>query len=501
MSMGSTRRALAAASLFVFAGSGCAWLMGCADTRGGAGGTEGGSNPSGAGGAGGAGSTGAGNERCAGTPTCTGAHRWSKRVGDTADQQGFGIAVDGAGDVLVTGAFRGTIDFGQGPLTSEGDADVFVAKLDAAGKALWSKRFGEASNQVGFGIAADGAGNVLLSGYFQGSIDFGNGPLVTAGDYDMFVAKFDAAGKALWSKRFGDANQHDVVSSMAVDGAGNVLLAGAFKGSADFGNGPLVSAGEEDIFVAKFDAAGKALWSKRFGDAKQQQILGAAVDGAGNVLVTGIFDGTVDFGNEPLVSAGGIDIFVAKFDAAGNALWSRRFGDAGIYQGGTSIAADAAGNVIVTGIFDGTVDFGRGALVSAGGQDLFAAKFDAAGATLWSRRFGDATRIYETVPVSAVDGAGNVLLSGSFEGTIDFGNGPLVSAGGEDVFVAKLDPAGNALWSKGSGSASTQRGSRMAVDGAGNVLVTGEFQATLDLGGGPLTSAGSKDLFLVKLAP
>jgi hypothetical protein len=125
-----------------------------------------------------------------------------------------------------------------------------VAKLDAAGNALWSKLFGDASNQIGSSIAVDGTGNVLSTGYFGGTVDFGKGPLTSAGSYDLFVAKLDAAGNALWSKRFGDADaQHG--TSIAVDGAGDVLMTGNFYGTVDFGKGPLTSAGGYDLFVAK----------------------------------------------------------------------------------------------------------------------------------------------------------------------------------------------------------------------------------------------------------
>ncbi len=426
-----------------------------------------------------------------------GDHLWSKRFGDTDYQEGLSVAVDGAGNVLLTGWFGGTADFGGGPLTSAGDMDIFVAKFDSSGNHLWSKRFGDASFQAGRSVAVDGAGNVLLAGFFSGAADFGGGPLTStsAGDPDIFVAKLDGSGNHLWSKRFGDMSTQ-AGESVAVDGAGNVLLTGGFDGTADFGGGPLTGNGSFDIFVAKFDSNGNHLWSKRFGDGDGQFGESVAVDGTGDVLLTGSFLGTADFGGGPLAGVGDPDIFVAKFDGSGNHLWSKRFGDVG-GQIGESVAVDGTGNVLLTGGFVVTADFGGGPLTSAGDADIFVAKFDSSGNHLWSKRFGDASgQVGRSV---AVDAAGNVLLTGEFYGAADFGGGPLTSAGNTDIFVAMLDGSGNHLWSQRFGGAGSQLGESVAVDGARNVLLTGGLYATADFGGGSLTSAGNADIFVAKL--
>jgi hypothetical protein len=201
------------------------------------------------------------------------------------------------------------VDFGGGPLTSGGGYDGFVAKLDPAGNHLWSKGVGDARGHV----TTDAAGNVLVGGAFEGSVDFGGGPLVSAGGYDVFVAKLDPAGNHLWSKHFGEGGQQ-ACDGVATDASGNVLVIGDFNGPLDFGGGPLANAGFDDVFVAKFDPTGNHLWSKRFGDWSEEEGHGVATDAAGNALVTGVFEGTVDFGGGPLTSAGGHDVFVAKLE-------------------------------------------------------------------------------------------------------------------------------------------------------------------------------------------
>jgi cysteine-rich repeat protein len=422
---------------------------------------------------------------------------WSHRFGGTSFDYGQDIAVDSAGNVLLTGRFTGTADFGGGPLSSAGSWDIFVGKLDAQGQHLWSRRLGGPGDDFGWSIAVDSAGNVLLTGYFRGTADFGGGPLSSAGSWDAFAVKLDAQGQHLWSRRLGGTGD-DVGLGIAVDSAGNVLLTGYFIGTADFGGGPLSSAGNDDIFVVKLDAQGQHLWSRRLGGMGNDWANSVAVDSAGTVLLTGAFYFTADFGGGPLSSAGDYDIFAVKLDPQGQHLWSRRLGGTN-YDEGRGIAVDSDGNVLLTGYFYGTADFGGVPLFSAGSSDIFAVKLDPQGQHLWSRRLGGTSA--DLGRDIAVDIAGNVLLTGYFQGTADLGGGPLSSAGDSDLFAAKLDAQGQHLWSRRLGGTNADLGQGIAVDSAGNALLTGYFYGTADFGGGPLSSVGSNDIFAVKLTP
>jgi hypothetical protein len=315
------------------------------------------------------------DEDCDGkAPPCKGGLAWAEGAGDASAQIGTAIATDTAGNVLVTGGLSGSADFGGSTLTSAGGTDVFLIKLDAGGAYLWSKSYGDPNGQYARGVTADTAGNVLVTGYFYGSMNFGGAMLTSAGNSDIFVVKLDTAGNHMWSKLFGDANGQSGYS-ITTDAMGNVLVTGSMAGTVDFGGGPLVGAGGSDIFVVKLDAAGNHVWSKRFGDANSQIGYGVATDATGNVLVTGYFEGMVNFGGGSLASAGGSDIIMLKLDTAGSHLWSRRVG-AGGDDVGNSVATDAMGNVLVTGYFDGSVDFGGGLLTSAGGGDVFVVKLE-----------------------------------------------------------------------------------------------------------------------------
>jgi FlgD Ig-like domain/Beta-propeller repeat len=425
-------------------------------------------------------------------------HLWSQRFGSTSDDVGQGVAVDGSGNVFMTGRFIGTVDFGGGGLVSAGFDDIVVAKFSPTGAHLWSQRFGSTGLDRGLAIAVDGSGNVTVTGAFSGTVDFGGGPLVSAGGQDIFVASYDASGAHLWSKHFGDTGD-DRGRGIAVDGSGDVLVTGQFAGTVDFGGGNLVSSvGSDDIFLAKYDSSGAHVWSKRFGSSNQDIGFAVAVDGSGNAVLTGFFRGAVNFGGGNLTSAGVEDIFVAKYDATGAHQWSQRFGSTAT-DVGNGVALDASGNVFLTGYFFNTVDFGGGGLISSSGsRDIFLAKYDATGAHQWSQRFGSTGD--DQGDAVAVDGSGNVVMTGYFNGTMTFGGGGLVGAGAGDLFLAKFDAAGVHQWSSGFGNTGEDEGQAVAVDGSGNVVMTGRFSFTVNFGGADLTDAGPRDIVLAKYA-
>jgi hypothetical protein len=434
------------------------------------------------------------DEDCDGlAPSCKGNLLWSKRFGDAGEQSPYGLAVDKSGNVLVTGYFAGTIDFGGGPLVSSIDGSIFLVKLDTSGSHIWSKSFGDMGNPIAFGVAADSTNSAIITGALAGSANFGGGTIASAGGSDIFVAKMNASGSHLWSKRFGDVkNQH--AYRVVTDSADNVLLTGSMEGKVDFGGGSLSSAGGEDVFVAKLDLAGAHLWSKRFGDGSDQYAYGIATNSADDVLVAGTFDGTMNFGGGSLASIG-TDAFVAKLDAGGAYLWSKRFGDMGS-QSATAIATDGAGAAYVAGNFTNVINFGDKALV-ADGPSAFIVKLDASSAHVWSKGFSNSA-----INSIATDGSGNVYATGAFSGEADFGGGPFASAGGSDIFIVKLDALGEHQWSKRFGDVNaSQVGTCVAANATGEAFLAGLFSGQANFGEGPLTSAGADDVFVAKFSP
>jgi hypothetical protein len=366
-----------------------------------------------------------------------GAHQWSYRFtgpSGSGGTYGAGVATDSSGNVVFTGSMYGAVDFGGGALPYSGSGNSYLVKYDGAGNHLWSQSFADGTPQ---GIAMDGSDNVLLLVEFAGTVDFGGGPLVSAGSTDMAIAKFDSAGNHLWSARFGDSDIQRP-SGITTDSFDNVLVTGEFRGTVDFGGGPLVAAGlgTLDIFLVKFDSGGSHVWSRQFGDTLNQWGRQVAVDPWDSVLLAVYFEGGVDFGGGVLTSGGDQDAAVAKFDASGNHLWSAAFGGTGM-QKAFDVAADDQGNLLLAGYFRDSLDFGGGILTSAGGNDVFLARFTPGGSHLWSAGYGDNETQY-AYDVEITSG-GRAYLLGGCAGSLDLGGGPLTcEPGGEDVYLAQF---------------------------------------------------------------
>lgn len=436
------------------------------------------------------------DENCDGTnATCNGTY-WSRRGGDSDYQDVRTVAADAAGNVIITGLLKGTADFGGGPLTSAGDYDVFVAKFDPNGNLLFSKRFGDAVSQQGLGVTTDLAGNIYLVGGFNGTINFGGQPLVSAGSSDIYLAKLDPMGAHLRSVRFGGPGL-DTAEWVEVDSLGNIVIVGTSGTTVDFGGGPLVST-KASLVVARFDSLGNHLASKRFGTMYSTYAGGSALEPNGDVIVVGRFQGTIDFGGGPMTSATlGYDGFVARLTGSLTQVWARRVGTTGD-QYVNGVATDAAGNVDLVGQCYNPVDIGGGPVPCSNGG-LFAGQLDAAGNAKWTHVYGGDS-FWNRLTTNS---AGDVILAGAFQETIDFGTGPFTSSPLADCFIAKLDSAGAPLVAQVYGSAAnSQTILGVAVDGSDNIVVGGGFADTIDFGSGVLTSStGNNDAFVAKLPP
>jgi hypothetical protein len=422
-------------------------------------------------------------------------HQWSQNFGGALEDQGLAIAVDPWGNVIVTGRFDGTVDFGGGPLVTRGLRDVFLAKYDANGVHQWSHRFGGFRVDQGLAVAVDDSGNVVVAGEFREVADFGGGDLVSAGFEDIFLAKYDKDGVHQWSQRFGGP-EFGGPRGIAVDAAGNVIMTGTFNDTVDFGGGDLVARDYDyDIFLAKYDPNGVHQWSQSFGSIHGEWGVAVAVDALDNVIATGFHQGTVSFGGDSLTSAGGFDIFLAKFNAGGVHQWSQRFGGTGT-DWGKAIAVDPGGGIAIIGDFTDMVNLGGDDFISTGSDDIFLAKYDASGAHQWSRQFGGFG--FDTGNGLAVDASGNLVVTGQFWEEADFGGGSISGPGGSDVFVAKYNSSGWHQWSQAFGGEIVDVGTAVALDDSGNAIVTGYFWGTANYGGGDLISGGDLDIFVAK---
>jgi hypothetical protein len=451
-------------------------------------------------------------DNCAGTvdldcdgklPACHGDVTWTRSFGGPADDRGLGISRGKGASTIFCGSFNGTVDFGTGPLVSAGGTDAVVSTIDGDGTPTNPRRYGGSDDDTASSLRGDDIDNVVLAGRYRGAIDFGDGVALTnAGDADGFVSLIDPAGKALWSLGLGDGAEQEVTSVIS-DAAIDVIAVGTFGGTITTGAGTIASAGpiDRDAFVIKLAPGGQPLWIHKFADAGfgEQRALAVTSDRAKAVIVAGSGQGDLDFGQGPQPSGGGHDGFVAKLDSGGTLAWAHLYGDAGDGQSVNAVTVATNDDILIAGAFDGTVTFDHPLTAGGTGRDLFVARLDPTGKPLWSRSFGDAAAD-QVAHAIAVDQYDNVYVGGSFDGEISLGATSLVSAGGGDAFLIKLDPKGEPLWGRRAGDAALQQVNGIIVDHYGASTVVGTFNGTLDFGA-PVVSAGASDIFLARFSP
>ena len=453
------------------------------------------------------------DEDCDGTPIgCTGGSISAAAPGTTTgDDSVFAVATDAAGNIFLGGVSGASDGSNYGVTTGSAD----ITKLNNNGVQQWKKSYpatGVGSYSVVRGVAVDGMGSVIIVGEYKGMIT-SNGVSLTSisNSPDVFVIKLDTAGTLKWSKTFG-SNGDQFAASISAAANGDVFIIGTMSGQMTFGTTTLDANGSPDVFVARLAAGtGDPVWSKNFGDGNVQYGWHVAATPDGNVVVTGQFEGNIDFGGGYLGNGGNVDIYLAKLDGNnGTHVWSKRFGEIED-QVAYGIAADASGNIVITGSMQGKIDFGGGPFDIGGGNppDAFVARFAPDGAWLWSKLFGDPFNSQVGRDV-AVDGAGNVLVTGFFTGTLQIDAtvlvNPMGNGGASDVFVAKLKADGGSLgWARKFGDSSTQLPRAITVDPLGNVIFGGIFSGTIDFAppaGFAFASMNSTyDGFWAKLAP
>ncbi len=412
---------------------------------------------------------------------------WAVRLGGNAAESGRAVALDAKGDIYLAGLFRGQVDFGAGARYTARRADGFLARLGPDGAVRWARQLGGANDDIADALALDPQGNAVVAGSFSEELTVGDGSLKSEGADDVFVASFDPEGRRRWAKRMGGVDV-DGADGLAVDGRGGIAVIGVYAGYVVLAPGhELVGEGQSDILLTMLEPDGSIRWVKGWSSSGPDEGRAVGFDASGNLYALVEFSRAIDFGGGPLESVGNRDLALVKLDPTGKHLWSRRFGS-NLDELGVSLAVNPAGSVIITGSFDDTLDFGDGPMRTAGRSDVFIAKFAPDGNTLWSRRLGNADE--DIGAAVATDPYGTVYVSGWFWRQLDVLDRPLISAGKKDAFVYALSPAGDGLWARAFGGPEDDYGRGLAADKVG-VFLTGTFHRTASVGATKLTAAAA----------
>ncbi len=311
----------------------------------------------------------------------------------------------------------------------------------------------------------------------------------------------------LWAESIG-GNGYDQATDITTDINGDIITVGSFEDTVNFGGITLHSLGSSDIFVAKYNNTGTEIWALREGGIDYDQALSVTTDNLGNIIVTGIFSGTVSFETAVLTSQGNYDIFTAKYDTNGAMLWVHQGGGEG-YDYGYEVTTDNLNNVIITGTYEQVANFDSISVQSGNPYgDIYVVKYNSLGAVQWVHNAYNQTggqSFYNISYGAATDLNNDVFITGSFSGSITFGTSTtLVSSfdgTNADIFLAKYDSQGNFIWVEQAGSDSSgiyAYGNDIKIDKDNNILFTGRFQKEVNFGILSLSGLENSDIFIAK---
>lgn len=390
-----------------------------------------------------------------------GSYAWAKTIGTSTTEIAHGIAVDLNGNIFVVGEYLSlTVDFDPGTgadsRSRAGSNTAFLTKLNTDGSYGWTRTFGGNQPTVAYGVATDAIGNVFVTGWFNGGVNFdreGAGDNRSpVGGYDVFLTKILANGAYGWTRTFGSI-YFDSAYSVSADANGAAYVTGYIKGATDFNPGSVSdvhsSAGGADVFITKINGDGGYAWSRTFGGSGDEQGKGVTVDNSGEeVYLTGWFSGSVDFdpgsATDSRNSNGGADVFLTKLTTDGNYAWTRTLGGAGQDEG-RAIARTNANGILIAGTFAGAVDFDPGASSdiqntgSSASLGAFLTQFQSDGTYRWTRSVGGSGNPVANAVAAPATAA---YLAGKFSGTVDFDPGTAgdtrSSAGSTDIFTFEI---------------------------------------------------------------
>lgn len=456
-------------------------------------------------------------------------YNWVVDFGAISGQdQAYDMATDDDGNVYITGLFWGTVDFdpgaGTSSLTSAGNADIFVLKLNSNGSFEWAKRIGNTLTDEAQSICLDQSGNILLGGFFAGTVDFdpGSGTYNMSGgnstNPDGFVLKLTHDGNFIWAKQvsgFYDEKIYDVTT----DANNNVYATGSFNWSADFDPGTstvtLNTNGSSDAFILKLNSSGEYSWAKNVGGSSGDLGRKIVVDNSGNVYSSGNFQGTADFdpnsGTSNMTSNGSQDVYVLRLSSTGTFDWVNQIGGAG-YELLGAIYLDENDNLYTSGNFEGTVDFDPGNGIQNitainNENDMFLQKVSSNGTLLWIRTIGAWGN--DGIGVVSLGFDNDVYLTGYYDGSINVSttNGvvSLDSNGYSSMFLARLNASGDFIWAKSMGGTAFNHGHSLSIQENFDVYIAGRFSGNSSYepgnGNSVISTSGpfDNDNFILKL--
>jgi len=421
---------------------------------------------------------------------------WANNIKGTNKNFTYALITDKNGVNYVAGSFTDTLKVGNIKLISKGSYDIYLIKYDSDGDLLWAKQVGGTDSDEAFGLAVDESGNIFMTGYFSGTINFSGVKIKSSGDKDFFVTKFDKNGEPIWIKQ-GGGTLEDYATAIATDKNGNVFITGIFNGAIKIGNSSYISKGNKDIFIIKYNNNGEIIWSTTGGGSLVDESTSIVTDQNGNCYITGDFEGTAEFNKKFIESAGKKDVFIAKYNNDGNIQWLKRGGSATGDDHASAIALDSLDNIYLTGYFSGLANFGSTDLKNMGSDDIFLAKYNSNGEEIWAKQTGG--KGDEHARALKLDKEGNIYVAGEFNVDFTFAENKIKNVGAWDIFILKYSNTGAMVGGTQIGGTGYDKAFGIGLDGKSNIYIVGYFSKAISIGYINLTSIDADDSFIAKL--
>ncbi|HEY4526989.1 MAG TPA: hypothetical protein VJK53_04045, partial [Candidatus Paceibacterota bacterium] len=428
-------------------------------------------------------------------------------TGPSNNNEADGVAVDNVGNVYAAGIFSNTVSIGDGllKLTSRGIGDIFVMKFDRQGKLLWHHEYGSTGDDNAFDIDVDRDGNVVLNGWFNGTVDLGGKVLTSLGGRDQFLVKLSPKGDVLWAKNFGSTSE-DGGNEVETDDAGNIYASAISIGAFAADSSSFKNYGQRDSYVMKISPSGKVLWARGTSGSGNERLRAISVDSAGNVYGGYEFSGTFKMGSAAYTGKGGLEGAVVKWDESGNQIWSSSVGSSGD-DNVRGTAPGPGGSIYVTGTYGPNADvFGRTLSSVTSGRDTYLAKFSAANKLEWILTL-ESSENTKAEGGGEIDSGSNGVVAFSTDakpGVVIKRDGATIltlpSAAKQQVLLLRIDPNGNVLSSSLPSAPIESSGQTVGVSASGAYVaqVIG-FGNTLTYGSQTFTGTKGYKSFIIGL--
>jgi len=438
---------------------------------------------------------------------------WSKTLGNSGQCRAHGITSDSEGNTIITGSFSGTLSLGDTKFKSYGSYDIFLAKYSTNGNLIWAKHAGGTEDEEAFGVACDKEGNVFITGYFSGVLNLDNNALgngVGENDKNCMVVKYDKDGSLQWAMRsMGAGDKYG--KAITTDKDGNVLFTGVFTKEMiiDFElcamnkdheeveiHADLKSESASNIFTAKVASNSNFLWIQQSKGTGINESTSIETDQDGSCYVTGSFSGKCNFGDKKIKSKGGKDIFVSKYDPAGNIIWAKRSGGS-LDDQSSGIVKDSNGYMYLTGYFSGSSYFGNTKLQSKDNSNILVTKMDSHGNTLWAKQAGGTGNEYSRG--IKLDSKGNIYITGEYNTGFNFMDSKISNSGDWDIFVLNFNNQGEMIKGYQAGGKGRDRGVGITVNEKSNCFVLGTISQEAKFDDINIKTTGDFDIFIAKI--